>query len=77
MGIGFKSDEINISDRSSGRIAHQARQRRDLLPEGAPVLAICPSASMPYKVWPGTRFAELVKRLIAPGGAMAGARVPR
>jgi heptosyltransferase-3 len=46
-----------------------------LLPEGAPVLAICPSASMPYKVWPGARFGELVKRLTAPGGAMAGARV--
>ena len=46
-----------------------------LLPDGAPVLAICPSASMPYKVWPGGRFGELVKRLTAPGGAMAGARV--
>ena len=46
-----------------------------LLPTGSPVLAICPSASMPYKVWPGARFGELVKRLIASDGAMAGARV--
>lgn len=57
-------------------LSDAARARAiELLPEGAPVLAICPSASMPYKVWPGARFGELVQRLTAPGGAMAGARV--
>tara|TARA_R110002095_G_scaffold70292_3_gene59945 strand:- start:192 stop:1142 length:951 start_codon:yes stop_codon:yes gene_type:complete len=69
LGIDTVPDpKIYLSDAARERAA-------ELLPEGAPVLAICPSASMPYKVWPGTRFAELVKRLIAPGGAMAGARV--
>ena len=69
LGIDTVPDpKIYLSDAAREKAA-------ELLPEGAPVLAICPSASMPYKVWPGTRFAELVKRLIAPGGAMAGARV--
>lgn len=47
----------------------------DLLPDDRDVLAICPSASAPYKVWPGTRFGQLVRQLTGPDGAMAGARI--
>ncbi|WP_417477490.1 glycosyltransferase family 9 protein [Maricaulis sp.] len=69
LGIDSVPDpKIYLSDAAKAKAA-------DLLPEGAPVLAICPSASMPYKVWPGERFGELVKHLTASGGAMAGARV--
>ncbi|WP_339748659.1 glycosyltransferase family 9 protein [uncultured Maricaulis sp.] len=69
LGIATVPDpKIYLSDAAEAKAA-------ELLPDGAPVLAICPSASMPYKVWPGARFGELVKRMTAPGGAMAGARV--
>ena len=46
-----------------------------LLPTGRDVLAVCPSASLPFKMWPGDRFGELVARLVGPGGPMAGAQV--
>jgi ADP-heptose:LPS heptosyltransferase len=46
-----------------------------LFPTGCKLLAVCPSASLPYKTWPGQRFGELVKRLVSPDGAMAGAAV--
>ncbi|SDL75346.1 glycosyltransferase family 9 protein [Maricaulis salignorans] len=69
LGIDTVPDpKIYLSDAARAKAA-------ELLPDGTPVLAICPSASMPYKVWPGERFGELVKRLTAPDGAMAGARV--
>tara|TARA_R110002096_G_scaffold17921_2_gene61688 strand:+ start:3544 stop:4515 length:972 start_codon:yes stop_codon:yes gene_type:complete len=69
LGIDTVPDpKIYLSDAAKAKAA-------ELLPDGAPVLAICPSASMPYKVWPGDRFGELVKRLTAPGDAMAGARI--
>lgn len=69
LGIDTVPDpKIYLSEAAKAKAA-------ELLPDGAPVLAICPSASMPYKIWPGTRFGELVKRLTAKGGAMAGARV--
>tara|TARA_R110002073_G_scaffold21092_10_gene74775 strand:- start:11252 stop:12262 length:1011 start_codon:yes stop_codon:yes gene_type:complete len=46
-----------------------------LFPSNRDVLAVCPSASWPFKMWPGDRFGELVKRLVSPGGPMAGALV--
>ena len=46
-----------------------------LIPTGRNVLAVCPSASLPYKTWPGVRFAELVQRLVKSGGPLAGAKV--
>lgn len=45
------------------------------LPAGRKMLAVCPSASLPFKMWPADRFAELVKRLVGHGGPMAGAAV--
>jgi len=46
-----------------------------ILDGAQPWLAVCPSASAPYKVWPGDRFAALIDRLIAADGPMAGAKV--
>jgi lipopolysaccharide export system permease protein len=47
----------------------------NLLPHGAPVLAIGPAANWRGKEWRAERFAELAQRLAAPGGLFPGARV--
>ena len=41
----------------------------------APILAIAPCAAWVGKAWPIERFAEVARRLRAPAGALAGARV--
>ena len=43
------------------------------LPAGRQMLAICPSASWPFKMWPADRFADLVKRLVGSGGEVSWA----
>ncbi len=43
-----------------------------LVPMGAPVVALCPTASWAPKMWPAKRFAALFGRLAA--GALPGAR---
>ena len=53
---------------------HAAAAER-LVPAGGPVLAVGPAANWSGKQWRGKRFAELVCRLTAPGGALEGARV--
>ena len=40
-----------------------------------PVLAVAPSANWGGKTWPAERFAEIVRRLTAPGGILPGARL--
>ena len=45
------------------------------LPGDGPHLAICPSASWVFKVWPAASFAEFIRRFTAPDGVMPGARV--
>jgi heptosyltransferase-3 len=40
-----------------------------------PYLAICPSASWVFKVWPAAKFADFIRRFTAPDGVMPGARV--
>ena len=40
-----------------------------------PILAVAPSADWVGKAWPTERFAEVARRLRAPGAALAGARV--
>lgn len=47
----------------------------ETMPAGRPVLAICPSASWVFKVWPGAKFAEFIARFTAPDGPMPGAAV--
>lgn len=57
-------------------VSEEAGKRAlETLDDKQPWLAVCPSASAPYKVWPGLRFGELLKRLIAVDGPMPGARV--
>jgi heptosyltransferase III len=46
-----------------------------LVPGGAPVLGIGPTANWAGKQWRPERFAELALRLTAPGTALAGARI--
>jgi len=46
-----------------------------LIPEGGPVLVIAPAANWRGKQWRAERFADLTRRLVAPGGRFAGARV--
>ncbi|HUZ73854.1 MAG TPA: glycosyltransferase family 9 protein [Stellaceae bacterium] len=53
---------------------HEA-QAAALLPPGGPVLAIGPAANWRGKEWRAERFAELARRLTAPGGVLAQARV--
>jgi ADP-heptose:LPS heptosyltransferase len=40
-----------------------------------PLLAVGPAANWAAKTWPAARFAELIRRLTGPRGALAGARV--
>lgn len=54
--------------------AHHLAARR-LIPEGAPVLALGPTANWRGKQWPVARFAELALRLTAPDGLLPGARI--
>lgn len=56
---------------SAGTLAKAAR----LVPPGPPVLAIGPAANWRGKQWRGECFAELARRLTAPGGPFDGARV--
>lgn len=43
------------------------------LPAGSPILALCPGAGRPEKLWPVAAFATLVERLTGPGAALQGA----
>ncbi|PZW50423.1 ADP-heptose:LPS heptosyltransferase [Humitalea rosea] len=42
---------------------------------GGPILALGPTANWVRKVWPAERFLELARRLTAPDGSLAGARI--
>jgi len=39
------------------------QRARELLPEGAPILALCPTSGWGHKSWPVDRFIELAQRL--------------
>lgn len=51
------------------------REAEKLLPGAGPVLALGTTANWAGKIWPAERFAELAKRLTAPGAALSGARI--
>ncbi len=53
---------------------HDERARK-LIPDGPPVLAVGPTANWRAKTWPAERFAELCRRVTAPGGLLPGGRV--
>lgn len=46
-----------------------------LIPEGAPVIAVGPSANWIGKTWPAENFIEVIKWMTAPEGVMPNARV--
>lgn len=46
-----------------------------LLPAGAPMLALGPTANWSGKTWPADRFAELALKLTAEDGILPGARI--
>jgi len=46
-----------------------------LLGKEGPFLALGPTANWVRKVWPADRFLAVARRLTAPGGALAGARI--
>ncbi len=53
---------------------HEAHGAR-LIPNGAPVLALGPTANWGGKIWPAERFSELALRLSAENGILPGARI--
>lgn len=57
--------------------AHRAEavSRLPDLPAGEQYLAICPSASWIFKVWPAEKFAEFILRFTGPDGVMPHATV--
>ena len=55
-------------------IEHE-RRAQELIPDGAPVLGLGPTANWAPKTWPAENFAELAGRLTAPGGILPGAPI--
>lgn len=55
--------------------AEHERRAEALIPPGAPVLGIGPTANWRGKEWPADRFADLIARLTAPNGMLPQARV--
>lgn len=53
---------------------HEDEARR-LIPDGAPVLAIGPTANWRAKTWPAENFARLIDRLTSPSGILPGGRI--
>jgi len=53
----------------------RAARAAAFLGNGPPVLVVAPAANWGAKQWPSDRFAETVRRLTGPGGALAGARL--
>jgi ADP-heptose:LPS heptosyltransferase len=51
------------------------RAAATLVPEGAPVLALAPTANWGGKQWPAERFVALTERLTGPAAPFAGARI--
>nr|WP_246522174.1 glycosyltransferase family 9 protein [Neoroseomonas terrae] len=53
----------------------EAARAEALLPAGAPVLALGPTANWVRKVWPADRFLTLARLLTEPGAPLEGARI--
>jgi lipopolysaccharide export system permease protein len=47
----------------------------ELMPSGARILALCPTANWMGKAWPWQRYVELAQKLTAEGGPLQGARI--
>ncbi|WP_422367888.1 glycosyltransferase family 9 protein [Pelagibius sp.] len=71
-------DLLDLSPPPGPRVwlSEAARRRAaELLPQGAPVLAVAPAANWMGKQWPAERFAELAQRLSGPEGILPNARI--
>jgi heptosyltransferase-3 len=55
--------------------AEEDAAARRLLPPDGPIIALGPTGNWPPKLWPAERFAELVRRLTAPGAPLPDARI--
>ena len=55
--------------------ARHRQAARELVPDGAPVLALAPTANWGGKQWPAERFVALAERLAGRGGPLADARI--
>lgn len=55
--------------------ARQKQAARELIPDGAPVLALAPTANWGGKQWSAERFVALAERLTGGGGPLAQARI--
>jgi len=55
--------------------AQHERRAAELVPPGAPVLALAPAANWRGKEWRAERFSELARRLTASDGVLPSARV--
>jgi ADP-heptose:LPS heptosyltransferase len=57
-------------------VGEAAQKRAEAATAGeAPILAVAPSAEWVGKAWPVERFAEIVRRLLAPGAPLARGRL--
>jgi ADP-heptose:LPS heptosyltransferase len=63
-----QAPRLYLSAERSARVAER-------LSGAGRLLAVAPTANWGGKRWPAERFAETVRRLVAPDGAMAGARL--
>lgn len=53
----------------------QKNKAAHYIPEGAPVIAVGPTANWAGKTWPAERFIEVIKWMTGKGGLFEGARV--
>ncbi|MBX7200176.1 MAG: glycosyltransferase family 9 protein [Rhodospirillaceae bacterium] len=76
--VRYLSSVLNLTEPAAPFLyttpAHHAAAR-DLIPDGAPVLAVSPVAATVAKTWPAERFAGVINAATAPSGVCAGWRV--
>lgn len=76
--VGQMAQIMNLSPPPAPRLWFTRRQEEEramLIPAGAKVLAVGPSANWAAKTWPAERFVQIIKFMTAPDGVMPGARV--
>ncbi len=72
------AETLGLAEPPAPRVWIAERHERaaaELVPEGAPVLAIAPTANWPGKVWRAENFATLIERLTGADGPLPDARV--
>jgi len=72
------ADVVGLADVPSPKLwftKDQMTMAQKIIPSGAPVLGVGPTANWIGKTWPAERFIEIVEFMTAKGGIMDGARV--